>query len=561
MSNASSSSPVHPAALSAQGNPARTIGFSDIGGLRLREAPARDACFTIVYRDADMHEYGDMSDRSRREMLHRHMTNEITSLDIAADCVAQFPDAPWDLRMELARQCWDESRHVQALNQRLRQLGGHKGEFPISTLEWSVTCAVDDLPGRLAIQNRTLEAGAIDIVGGLMRSFRAAGDPHTAALLETINADEVQHVRFANRWIREMAHEQPRILLQVASAVRFLVHANALFQIRAGEVSAAGHPLGAPEERIPAVNVDDRRLAGFTEDEIHEILRQAGFRALVPDASAGEGMASAPAGAGADPAPGKSLPAQPPVESARPQVRPRAEPASVRVPTRQTRDARFDVRRVWRDMENLPRDHPEVSQEFLHRQMNEEVESLEIAARNIVDFPQADWQLRMQVARQCADEARHAVAFRRLFEQRGGRVGQYPVLNFQFDLVTAIPTLIGRLAVANRSFEASGIDAIQDGIKSSRRKGDAAFVNLFDAQLADEVLHVRFANEWIRQLIARDGPRAIMALARAITQADNAFRRIVQDDTVVYPVDAEIRREAGFTDEEIASAQAMGATP
>jgi uncharacterized ferritin-like protein (DUF455 family) len=259
------------------------IGYFELSGLTLRDAPARDACFSIVYRDAEMHEFGDMSDISRREILHRHMANEITSLDIAADCLAQFPDAPWELRMELARQCWDESRHVDALHRRLQEIGGRKGEFPISTLEWSVTCAVDNLHGRLAIQNRTLEAGAIDIVGALVRSFRDAGDPRTAALLETINADEVQHVRFANRWIRQLAQEQPRILMKVASAVRFLVAANALFQARDGELSATGHSLGSPESRIPAVNVDDRRLAGFTEEEIHEILRQAGFRALVPD--------------------------------------------------------------------------------------------------------------------------------------------------------------------------------------------------------------------------------------------------------------------------------------
>ena len=40
--------------------------------------------------------------------------------------------------------------------------------------------------------------------------------------------------------------------------------------------------LEVPEDRIPAVNVEDRRLAEFTEDEIHEILRQAGFNAIVP---------------------------------------------------------------------------------------------------------------------------------------------------------------------------------------------------------------------------------------------------------------------------------------
>lgn len=155
------------------------------------------------------------------------------------------------------------------------------------------------------------------------------------------------------------------------------------------------------------------------------------------------------------------------------------------------RDARFDVKHLWQDVLNLPHSHPDANQEFLHRQMNEEVESLEIAARNLVDFPDADWDLRMAIARQCADEARHVVAFRRLLESRGGFVGQFPVLNFQYRLITAIPSLIGRLAVANRSFEASGIDAIQDGLASSRRKDDAEFTALFDQQLADEVQHVR----------------------------------------------------------------------
>jgi uncharacterized ferritin-like protein (DUF455 family) len=258
------------------------IGYFKVENITLRDAPARDACFNIVYRDAEMHEHAGMSDVARREMIHRHMTNEITSIDIAADCLAEFPDAPWELRMELARQCWDESRHVRALYRRLRELGGFKGEFPIGTLEWNITCAIDDLAGRLAAQNRTLEAGAIDIVGALTQAYRASGDEATANMLESINTDELQHVRFANRWIRRLAEQDRRVLMKMASAIRFLAEANSKFQIKAGEVNAVGKVLEAPEARIPAVNVEDRKLAGFTDEEIHEILRQAGFRSLVP---------------------------------------------------------------------------------------------------------------------------------------------------------------------------------------------------------------------------------------------------------------------------------------
>jgi len=220
------------------------------------------------------------------------------------------------------------------------------------------------------------------------------------------------------------------------------------------------------------------------------------------------------------------------------------------------RDARFEVKDRWSEMVNLPEDHPDAGREFLHRQLNEELNSLEMAARNLVDFPEADWNLRLAIARQCSDEARHAIAFRRLLEARGGSVGEFPVLNFQYRIITAIDTLIGRLAVANRGFEASGIDAIQDGIDSSRKSNDAEFIQLFDAQLADEVQHVLFANSWIRTLITREGPRAILAVARAVAHADTAFKQVV-DVAITYPVAEAVRREAGFTDEEIATARVM----
>ena len=78
------------------------------------------------------------------------------------------------------------------------------------------------------------------------------------------------------------------------------------------------------------------------------------------------------------------------------------------------RDARYVVKDRWRDCVNLPADDPLHQVEFIHRQMNEEVNGLECSARCISDFPDAPWELRMWLARQCADEARHARMFRRL---------------------------------------------------------------------------------------------------------------------------------------------------
>jgi hypothetical protein len=93
-------------------------------------------------------------------------------------------------------------------------------------------------------------------------------------------------VRFANRWIKQMARENGRVLLDVALAVRFLAEANA-----AGYTSSVQDKQEATTRSHARMgtNVDDRRNAEFTDEEIAEILRQSGMnsflsiqRAVVP---------------------------------------------------------------------------------------------------------------------------------------------------------------------------------------------------------------------------------------------------------------------------------------
>lgn len=249
-----------------------------VQGIELCADPAREACFRVAQSDSEMQVFEDnLSEPARRERLHRHMNNEMGALEIAAQCLADFSDAPWDLRMQLARQASDESRHIAALYRRLRQLGGCKGEFPVGNFEWAVTNMCDTLAARLAIQNRTFEAGQMDLLGALRKIWRSLGDETTAEVLEHILADEINHVRFANRWIRTMVQEDRRLLLKVASAIRFLAETNAALSARPN-----GAPSEAPKKHAElGINVEDRRHADFSDDEINEILRQAGMSAFV----------------------------------------------------------------------------------------------------------------------------------------------------------------------------------------------------------------------------------------------------------------------------------------
>ena len=217
------------------------------------------------------------------------------------------------------------------------------------------------------------------------------------------------------------------------------------------------------------------------------------------------------------------------------------------------RDERFTVKEVWVDLVNLPEDDPEWKMEFFHRQMNEECNVLENAASNITDFPDADWNIRYWLARQAADEARHVDTYRELLEARGGEVGQYPVMNFQYRILRKVDTLIGRLAVQNRTFEADGLDAVTHAIDEARRNGDEKLAEMYETQQADEVLHIRFANDWIKQQLGKD-PRNVLHMSRALTQGARAFEQVFAKggtNVMKYGVATEARLEAGFDPGEV----------
>ena len=223
------------------------------------------------------------------------------------------------------------------------------------------------------------------------------------------------------------------------------------------------------------------------------------------------------------------------------------------------RDNRFRVVERWCDCDNLNANDPNKSMEFLHRQMNEEVDGMECAAQSLVDFSDAPWELRMQIARQVSDEARHVGMFKRVYCMRGGVIGEYPVMNFQYRIITNLPTLEGRLAVQNRLFEAEGVDAVEPEIAKARERGDETMADLFDAQLADEICHVRYANKHIQRVIHED-PAKVMEIGRAMNDSSRAFLQVMGSEavnSVSYGINEAGRVEAGFNSEEVAVSKAL----
>ncbi len=246
----------------------------EVRGVHLRADPARESCFQVVHLYSQLWRSIDMSAQSQREKLHREYNTEVQGMEIAAQSIAEYPDAPWELRMEIARQCWDESRHARLYYRRLLQKGGFKGEFPIANHEWTVTCVFETLVARLAIQNRTFESGSMDSMQKAVKVWNEAGDTETAAMTDAILADEVQHVRYANHWLKSLGAGDPKVVMQVASAVTELKRMSAALRPQPGEFSINGVDLvGMPHASVRA-NVDDRGHASFSTAEIGQVMRQ-----------------------------------------------------------------------------------------------------------------------------------------------------------------------------------------------------------------------------------------------------------------------------------------------
>src|SRR5437867_11219788 len=101
--------------------------------------------------------------------------------------------------MDMARQVWDESRHVEIYLGLLEHLDGTVGDFPETTILWRCACA-EDAAARVAGVNRGLEGLACDVFTQLIHVAATLGDPVIERAVDFVLADEITHVRMGSRW-------------------------------------------------------------------------------------------------------------------------------------------------------------------------------------------------------------------------------------------------------------------------------------------------------------------------------------------------------------------------
>ncbi|MGH0029965.1 MAG: ferritin-like domain-containing protein [Myxococcota bacterium] len=203
---------------------------------------------------------------SKRLMLRMHgiFVGELQALEGAGRSLWDFPDAPWEFKMNMARQCWDETRHVQIYEKLLQHVGGYAGMFPESTFLFECACA-DDPALRVAGVNRALEGLACDVFRDMIKYADAIGDDTMKQAIDYVLADELTHVRFGSDWVKEFTKDDPD-RYQRAQEFRRTVDKQFSFGGARSEREDAAIPIAW----------EDRKEAGFTDDELEDLKQLSG---------------------------------------------------------------------------------------------------------------------------------------------------------------------------------------------------------------------------------------------------------------------------------------------
>jgi uncharacterized ferritin-like protein (DUF455 family) len=211
-----------------------------------------------------------------RALMHGIFVGEIQALEGAGRTCWDFEvgsgngegimEVPFELKLDMARQCWDEARHCEISIKLSDHMGTEIGEFSESPFLYQAACNPDPVL-RLTGVNRALEGLAIDVFNTMREFGDVAGDPILEFCEDWMLADEVTHVKMGSDWLRRLtANDKER----QARALEFQRVVDKLFSL--------GGFRGEEEDSPVRLARRFRELAGFDQSEMDtlaEVAREA----------------------------------------------------------------------------------------------------------------------------------------------------------------------------------------------------------------------------------------------------------------------------------------------
>jgi uncharacterized ferritin-like protein (DUF455 family) len=197
-----------------------------------------------------------------RALMHGIFVGEIQALEGAGRTCWDFElgdEVPLALKLDMARQCWDEARHCEISVSLAEHMGIELGEYAENALLYEAACNPDPVL-RLTGVNRALEGLAIDVFNTMKEFGNMAGDPVLEFCEDWMLADEVTHVKMGSDWLRRLTENDKD---RLDKALEFQKVVDRLFSFNGFR--------GEDDDSPIQLTRRFRELAGFSDEEIDEI--------------------------------------------------------------------------------------------------------------------------------------------------------------------------------------------------------------------------------------------------------------------------------------------------
>ncbi len=174
---------------------------------------------------------------------------EFVAIYLAWDILYRFRGMPEQFYQDWLRVADEEAQHFALIRTHLRAMQLDYGDLPAHSGLWDhAKDTADDLPGRLAMVPRCMEARGLDVTPALIEKFRLLGDDASVAILTRILTDEVGHVELGSYWFKFVCQQRG-------------FEAEAKYRELIDQYYIGGKPKGP-------FNRELRKIAGFSDAEI-----------------------------------------------------------------------------------------------------------------------------------------------------------------------------------------------------------------------------------------------------------------------------------------------------
>ncbi|MFL6196955.1 MAG: DUF455 family protein [Thermoanaerobaculia bacterium] len=160
------------------------------------------------HRRIDVPSIEGMPDPAQRpRILHALANHELQAAELFAWALLAFPDTPKDFRRGLLRILDDEQRHTRMYIARLEDAGARFGDFPVNGYFWGKVETITSPLRFLCAMSLTFENANLDHTLDYAEAARKAADAKTAAVIDRVHLDEIEHVRFGWTWLQAFKEE------------------------------------------------------------------------------------------------------------------------------------------------------------------------------------------------------------------------------------------------------------------------------------------------------------------------------------------------------------------